>query len=321
MEHQLNEKYTNNYYNKYLIYKLILVIIALMISTLYIFISDFKNFVIKISKKIQIKPKIIAISYGNRKFQRQIQINKLSALKIGKVNEYYCYGPNDIDPEFRYKNKDILYRKRGNGYWLWKPYFILKTLKEKLNEGDYLIYTDAGIMYMNSTRIIIDFLSKRKAEIWAIQTHYIEKKWTKRDAFILLGADMPFYTETAQYMAGIQIYKKSKFTENFLEEVLYYSQDKRIITDEPNTLGFNNYRGFRANRHDQTVLSIMIKKYGQASSGKTNMNINQLRKTKIEMPYIFCIYRRKFFKNYKDIRKKCINHYYIQNQLYFNKKN
>ena len=129
---------------------------------------------------------------------------------------------------------------------------------------------------MNSTRIIIDFLIKRKAEIWAIQTHYIEKFWTKRDAFILLGADMPFFTETPQYMAGIQIYKKSKFTEYFLEEVLYYSQDKRIITDEPNTLGFNNYKGFKENRHDQTVFSIMIKKYGQVYSGKTNLNINNI---------------------------------------------
>lgn len=312
-------KNTKNYYNKFLIYKFFIFIIELIILTLYIFINDLKNFLKNKSKILQIKPKIIAISYGNKKYQRQLQINKKTALEIGKVNEYYSYGPNDIDPEFRDKNKDILFRKRGNGYWLWKPYFILKTLKEKLNEGDYLIYTDAGILYMNSTSIIIDFLTKRKAEIWAIQTHYIEKQYTKRDAFILLGADMPFYTETPHYMAGIQIYRKSKFTENFLEEVLYYSQDKRIITDEPNTLGFNNYKGFKDNRHDQTVLSIMIKKYGQANSGKTNLNVNQLKKQNNIMPYIFCIYRRKFFKNYDDIIKKCINIFYIQNKLYYNK--
>jgi len=36
-------------------------------------------------------------------------------------------------------------REKGNGYWLWKRYFILKALKEKLNRDDYLIYTDAGI--------------------------------------------------------------------------------------------------------------------------------------------------------------------------------
>ena len=311
------KKNSNNYYNNYLIYKILFILIALIISTLYIYIIELKKIIINKTKKMQNIPKIIAISYANRNYERQLKINKKSALEIGKVNEYYSYGPNDIDPKFRDKNKDILIRKRGNGYWLWKPYFILKTLKEKLNEGDYLIYTDSGILYMNSTWIIIDFLENKNAEMWAIQTRYIEKSYTKRDAFILLGADMPFYTETPQYMAGIQIYKKSKFTEKFLEEVLYYSQDKRIITDDDNTLGFINYKGFKENRHDQTVLSIMIKKYGQASSGKTNLNFKQINKQKIFMPYIFCIYRRLFFKNYDDIKQKCIHLFYNQKKMYF----
>ena len=146
--------------------------------------------------------------------------------------------------------------------------------------------------------------------MWAIKMRwYIEKSYTKRDAFILLGADMPFYTDTNQYSAAIQIYKKSKFTEKFLEEVLYYSQDKRIITDDPNTLGLKNYKEFIDNRHDQTVLSILIKKYGQADSGKTNMEINKIKYQKIIMPNIFCHYRRKKFKDYNDIKEKCFNHF------------
>jgi len=44
------------------------------------------------------------------------------------VDEYYNYGPNDIDNEFKKKNIEILSQKRGNGYWLWKPYFILVFL-------------------------------------------------------------------------------------------------------------------------------------------------------------------------------------------------
>ena len=161
---------------------------------------------------------------------------------------------------------------------------------------------------MNSTSIIIDFLKEKNKEMWMIRLDFqIEKRYTKRDAFILLGADMPFYTDTPQYMAGIQIYKKSIFTENFVEELLYYSQDRRIITDEPNTLGLNNYKEFIENRHDQTVLSLMIKKYSQVNSGKTNLNIKDIFHTKIMMPYIFCIYRKINFKDYNDLRKKCIN--------------
>ena len=252
-------------------------------------------------------PKIVAISYANELFERELLINKKSALEVGKVDKYYSYGPKDIDPIFQEKNKDILSRKRGNGYWLWKPYIILKTFKEKLVEGDYLIYTDAGILYRDSTYKIINFLKEQNAEMWAIQLDIVEKQYTKRDAFILLGADSPFYTDTNMYMAGIQVYRKSKFTEKFLEELLYYSQDKRIVTDEPNVLGKQNYKEFIENRHDQSVFSLLIKKYGQANSGKTNMNIEPIKKTKIAMPYIFCIYRKIDFKDYNDIKEKCNN--------------
>ena len=169
------------------------------------------------------KQKIIAITYGTNFFKRQLDLNKKSAIEVGKVDEHYSYGPKDIDNDFWKKNKEILSRKRGSGYWLWKPYLILKTLKEKLNYGDYLIYIDAAILYMNSTYQVIDFLKEQNAEMWMNRLTLKEKIWSKRDAFILLGVDMPFYSETNQYMGGIQIYRKSKYTEKFLEELLYYS--------------------------------------------------------------------------------------------------
>jgi len=106
-----------------------------------------------------------------------------------------------------------------------------------MNEGDFIIYTDAGILYLNSTYNIIDFMKKKNAEMWGIQMPIRKEKiWTKRDAFILLCLDSSFYSETPQYMAGIQIYRKSKFTEKFLEDLLYYSQDKRIINKDNATL-------------------------------------------------------------------------------------
>ena len=123
---------------------------------------------------------------------------------------------------------------------------------------------------------------------------------------------LSYYTETPQYMAGIQIYKKSKFTEKFLEDLLYYSQDKRIITDMPNTLGKDNYKGFRENRHDQSIFSLLIKKYGLVNTPKTNMNITKNEKSNIKMPFIFCIYRRLRFKNYNDIMNKCKKMYKIK---------
>ena len=254
------------------------------------------------------KPKIIAITYANAIFQKQLEFNKKSALEIGKVDEHIIYGPNDIDPEFKEKNKEILSKFKGNGYWLWKPYFIYKTFKEKLREGDYIIYTDAGILYMNSTYLVIDFLKQQNAEMWMNRLDLKERLYSKRDAFILMGVDMPFYSETYQYMGGIQIYRKSKYTEKFIEQLLFYSQDKRIILDTPNTLGVENYPGFKENRHDQTDLSLLLKKYGEANSGNPTLSPDEINNGKhILMPNIFCIYRRIPFKDFDELKEKCIN--------------
>lgn len=210
---------------------------------------------------------------------------------------------------FQKKNKEILLRKRGNGYWLWKPYFILKTLRNKLNKGDYLIYTDAGILYLDRVEKIIKFMISKNEDIWSIRTRFLEKKYSKRDAFILLDADSSIYADTFQYMAGIQIYKKTKFSEIFLEKLLNYSTDKRIITDDPNTQGLRNYDGFIDNRHDQTVLSILTKKLRFSHLDKNKTKASDINKININlMPNIFCIYRRLKFKSYYELRKKC-NHW------------
>ena len=241
-------------------------------------------------------------------FKYQAELNKKSAIEVGKVHEHYTFGPDDIDQEFKEKNKKILSKFRGGGYWLWKPYFILKTFKEKLREGDYIIYADAGVLYMNSTYLLIDFLKEQNAEMWMNRILLKEASYSKRDAFILMGVDMPFYSETYQYIATFQIYRKSKYTEKFLEELLFYSQDIRIISDYPNTLGISNYPGFIENRHDQTVLSLLVKKYEEANSGNPSLSLNDINNGKhISMPNIFCIYRRIKFKDYDDLQEKCLN--------------
>jgi len=246
-----------------------------------------------------------------------MKLNRKSALEIGEVDEHYSYTPNNIDDDFKEKNKEILMKKRGNGYWLWKPYFINKTIVEKLNNGDYLIYTDARMIYMNSSYLLIDFLEKNNASMWMNKLTLKETQWTKRDAFILIGVDKPFYYESNQYMAGIQIYKKSEYTVKFIQEWLYYCQDKRIITDNENSLGKPNYKDFRENRHDQSTLSLLIKKYGEANSGNPNMSEKEIKKRKpIIMPNIICMYRSMHFHSYDDLKHKCQKIIEIQNHIF-----
>ena len=265
--------------------------------------KEYEDFKIKI--KNDTKTKIVAISYGNEIYKKCLEFNKKSALEVAKVDEHYSYGPDDIDPDFKEKNNYILSGGRGNGYWLWKPYFILKTLKNKLNNGDYLIYSDAAILYVDKAQLIVDFLNERKAEMYLHRLPHLEKHYTKRDAFILLGADLPFFSETGQFNAAFQVYKKSKFTEIFLEEYLYYAQDKRIITDDENTLGKPNYEGFIDHRHDQSILSLLTKKYSQVNANKMNIDVEIAKNFTELMPTIFCHYRDTGFEDYESLKNAC----------------
>lgn len=204
---------------------------------------------------------VIAINYADNKFAKAQSLNKKSALKWG-ADKVICYSPEDIDKDFYEKNKAILDRKRGNGYWLWKPYFLNKAYK-LLEEGDYLIYTDSGSAFVNKIQYLIDCMEKEQTDImvFSLELEMVEKKYTKSDAFILMGCDSEEYYDTPQSIGGYVVLKKSAFVENFLKEDLEYAQDSRIITDDDNVMGKDNASEFVAHRHDQSIWSLMSKKY------------------------------------------------------------
>ena len=55
----------------------------------------------------------------------------------------------DSDPIFASHNENILNRKRGAGYWLWKPYILLQELY-LARDGDIVVYSDAAANFINN---------------------------------------------------------------------------------------------------------------------------------------------------------------------------
>ncbi len=205
--------------------------------------------------------KITAINYADRQFRNAQKLNTQTALLHG-ADSVIEYTGSDIDNEFYQRNKAILDQKRGNGYWLWKPYIIQKSL-EQMKTGEYLIYSDAGSCYINDIEGLIESMQSERAEImlFTLPNQYLEKFWSKRDAFILMGCDSEEYYDTPQRLAGFLLMKKSDAVYRFIQEWLEWAQDFRIITDQENCMQRENYPGFRENRHDQTVLSLLSKKH------------------------------------------------------------
>ncbi|MFG6367054.1 MAG: hypothetical protein K1W16_01260 [Lachnospiraceae bacterium] len=205
---------------------------------------------------------IIAINYADKNFQRAQKLNSKTARQWG-ADKVIEYGPKDIDEAFFRRNREILTSPRGGGYYLWKPYFYRKAYDE-LGAGDYLVYIDSGAVYVNKIQYLIDCMEHEKVPImiFSLEQERIEKKSTKRDAFVLTGCDEAKYTDTPQSIGGYLVCKKAPQVQAYLDEVLQYAQDSRIISDRPNVMGLPNYKEFTDHRHDQSVISLMSKKYG-----------------------------------------------------------
>ena len=134
-----------------------------------------------------------------------------------------------------------------------------------LDEGDFLFYCDSGATFIASIDPLIKACIKADQDIIPFDLTFQEKCWTKRDAFILMDCDRPEFTESIQRLGSFSLWRKSKFSIQFVEECLRYAQDERIITDIDNQCDLSNYEGFTAHRHDQSIFSLMTKKYKLAS--------------------------------------------------------
>ncbi|OHD78134.1 MAG: hypothetical protein A2023_04840 [Sulfuricurvum sp. GWF2_44_89] len=200
------------------------------------------------------------VNFANDAFKGKQQQQNETALKIGGFDQIFSFSLNDIDQIFFEENKETLSQPRGSGYWLWKPYFILKVL-QTLKEDDYLFYCDSGAYFVDTIDSLITLQKEINQDIIPFHNPHLEKLYTKRDTFLLMECDYPEYTNAMQCLGGIHLWKKTDFTIRFLNEWLDYMKDDRILTDIPNTLGVPNYSEFVSHRHDQSIFSLLCKKY------------------------------------------------------------
>lgn len=164
---------------------------------------------------------------------------------------------------------------RGYGYWCWKPYLILKEL-EKLEDGDILLYSDIGCFFNPKAKAKFQEYIKRTLEsetgILGVRSYeesyntmpetvYYEHHWTKGDVFEYFGVQEDSeITHTTQFESTIIFFKKSDFSMKFVRDwYKAYLDDYTLATDSPSRVP--NFPGFVENRHDQSIYSILAKKY------------------------------------------------------------
>jgi len=212
--------------------------------------------------------KKVLISFGDEKYEKSLNLLSSTAINEGKVDSMICYSQRWLKTtDFWKKNSFILSRPRGAGYWIWKPYIILKTF-ETLDEGDIVLYSDAGLKVIDNLDPLFEIAKNDLRGIILFKLpavgvpHHKAKAWTKRDAFVLSGCDEEKYWNADMGNGAVSLWKNTKENRDFLQEWLKYLRDSRIVTDDPNMCGRPNFMEFRDHRHDQSILTILSTKYG-----------------------------------------------------------
>ena len=75
------------------------------------------------------KHKVWLVSYSHGEVHLANQNWQIFSALNKCIDFYLPYSFKDLDDDFVAKNKELLSKPRGAGYWVWKPYIILKTLK------------------------------------------------------------------------------------------------------------------------------------------------------------------------------------------------
>jgi hypothetical protein len=199
-------------------------------------------------------------------------INEVKELEL--FDEIIFYTAQDLmnDKEFWDKHGTfIMNNKRGFGYWIWKPYLIMKTM-EKLNEGDILLYLDAECRVVLEEKQYLlkyfDIVKKNKILYFYSPTHMIglpEITMTKMDLIHKLNMQNDNdLLNMHQFGGGIQLIFVCKEILDLQKSIYNYaSENYHNIDDTPSIIP--NHPNYLEHRHDQSLFSLLIKKYNLIS--------------------------------------------------------
>lgn len=209
---------------------------------------------------------IACISYadGDPVFYQNQNAQMFSALNRG-FDRFLQYHRKDIDADFYNKNKAILDQKRGAGYWLWKPYILLKTLKE-LPEGAIVFYADSPVIFKNSIEPFVRKLNDSKTDILLLQDGSKRKnnfnkafQTIKSEALTLNNIDPSSLDAKYALWGAFLVVRNTERGRAFVQTWLNLCENKDALTDQPLD-GQKQLTNFKVHSHDQALLFVATQK-------------------------------------------------------------
>jgi hypothetical protein len=164
------------------------------------------------------------------------------------------------DQEFWNKHGNFISNnRRGYGYWLWKSYIIKKTM-ETMADNDILLYLDCGCeLGLDRKDKLLEYINIVKTDKIVGTQVDPEKIWNKMDLIEKLGMNKNEYLDTPQRQAGANLFLVCEETRRLVNEWYEISSDYHNIDDSASII--TNFQCFNEHKHDQSIFSLLTKKY------------------------------------------------------------
>ena len=153
---------------------------------------------------------------------------------------------------------------QGAGFWVWKPFIILKEL-EHLEEGDYLLYTDAGRppgrLFHHSLEPFVQWLREKGQDMMpGVNISYYTgglTRWCKQSVFDELKLDSGSFEQAPLIQGSFLFLKKSEQSLRILREWMDLCRQFKLVSSATTEEESRCRDNFVAHTHDQTLLSLV----------------------------------------------------------------
>jgi len=207
------------------------------------------------------------ISYVSREFKNRYKSLEISFRNIPGLKHYKIYTEADISSKFIEKlGLNVWSAKKGGGYYAWKPWIINDYL-QTLQDGDLLIYVDAGCinnLHRSASRNRLNkYLSMVQDQSKCGMVRHelsglLEGQYTNKYFWDYMCSRYPGSSETTHYdtnqlLATILYMRKCDWVTNLITEAL------NILCDNPVVISDIYTQEGEIHRHDQSILSLLYK--------------------------------------------------------------
>jgi len=189
-------------------------------------------------------------------------LGQADSLNLFQKTKLYTHTFLQNDAEFWSKHhKFIKKHPKGYGLWLWKPY-IIKCAMSELGDGDLLLYLDSGCEIDIRKRDKLAALFEQVKNDYIIGSFIgVEKEWSKMDLILEMDMNLPEYLESPQRQGGVLLFYMCDLTRDLVNKwyTLACGNDYHNIDETPSIC--DEDETFKEHRHDQSIFSLLSKKY------------------------------------------------------------